>query len=111
MGEQLPIARPDALRVEAFFYFDRPKSKSKSLYHKTTKPDIDKLARSLMDGMTGVVFEDDSQVSQCWVSKFFGSPSRVEVRITTLEDEVACSVRNAKLQRKSTESAIATTTL
>lgn len=93
MGELALIERPHAVRVEAFFYFDKPKSTPRAVNHKTTKPDLDKLARSLLDGLTGIVFEDDSQVTQCWVSKFFGSPARAEIRVTSMEE--ACNVRSA----------------
>lgn len=97
MGEMPPLPRETAVRVEAFFYFDKPKSAPKRVSHKTTKPDLDKLARSLLDGLTGIAFEDDSQVTQCWVSKFFGSPARAEIRVTPME-ETACCAPNAKLQ-------------
>lgn len=94
MGELAPADRATPVRVEAFFYFDKPKSTPKRTKHKTTKPDLDKLARSLLDGLTGIAFEDDSQVTQCWVSKFFGSPARAEIRVTPMEDP--CAVPNAK---------------
>ena len=83
MGES-QILRESAVRVECHFYFAKPKSTKKSVTHKTTKPDIDKIARSLLDALTGVVFEDDSQVTQLWVSKFFDSRPRAEVRVTEL---------------------------
>lgn len=89
----LTLVRPAAVRVEAAFYFSKPKSTPKSVHHKITKPDLDKLARALLDGLTGIAFEDDSQVTQCWVNKFFGSPARAEIRITLME-EAACNARS-----------------
>lgn len=68
--------------VEAHFFFERPKSvKTK---HKTTKPDVDKLIRSLFDALTGCVFKDDSQVTDCYTYKRFGSPARCEVKVEEL---------------------------
>ena len=72
------------VRVEAMFYFTRPKSSKKGERHKITRPDLDKLARALLDAMTGTVFADDSQVSQLWVSKFLDGASKTWVRVTTL---------------------------
>jgi Holliday junction resolvase RusA-like endonuclease len=48
---------------------------------KTTKPDVDKLLRALLDSMTGVVFVDDSQVTKCQVEKRFGSPERSVISV------------------------------
>jgi Holliday junction resolvase RusA-like endonuclease len=73
------------VRVEALFYFCRPKSRKKER-HKTTAPDIDKLARALLDAMAGTVYMNDAQVSQLWVSKFFDNRARTAVRVSTIEE-------------------------
>ena len=72
----------NAVIVDARFYFDRPKSLKKAILLKTTKPDLDKLMRSLLDALTGVIYRDDSQVISAQIGKQFGSPARCEVRIT-----------------------------
>lgn len=72
------VERPSAVKVHAHFFFDRPKSQKKALA-KTTKPDADKLLRSIFDSLTGIVFEDDSQVVECAATKWYGSPARVEI--------------------------------
>jgi Holliday junction resolvase RusA-like endonuclease len=59
-----------AVHLEARFFFDPPKSRRKHQVHKITKPDLDKLARSLADSLTGIVFEDDSQISECEREEF-----------------------------------------
>jgi len=41
-----------------------------------TKPDLDKLARAILDGMTGVVFRDDAQVWELNTSKRYCSPDQ-----------------------------------
>lgn len=48
--------------VECWFYTQKPKSKPKWWRFWTTRPDIDKLARAVLDGLTGVIIADDSQV-------------------------------------------------
>lgn len=78
------LSRNQGVRVEADFFFQRPRS-VKPGRAKTTKPDVDKLARGLMDGMTSIVFEDDSQVVECVLTKRFGTPERTEVRIRVVE--------------------------
>ena len=70
------------MSITVAFFFDRPKSTKKSVRHKVTKPDIDKLARSILDALTGIAFADDSQVTELHVSKGFGSPARAEIAIS-----------------------------
>jgi hypothetical protein len=44
-------------------------------------PDLDKLVRGLNDALTGVVFEDDSQIDQIVAVKRYGVPERTEVKV------------------------------
>src|SRR5258707_1026874 len=39
-----------------------------------TKPDIDKLARSTLDSLTGLVFDDDSRIVQLVLRKEYAAP-------------------------------------
>jgi crossover junction endodeoxyribonuclease RusA len=51
------------------------------------RPDLDKLARGLLDGLTGVVWHDDEQVVDLVVRKRYapvGSSPRVDVTITPI---------------------------
>lgn len=73
-----------AVEICVDFFFDRPKSVKKSVIHKTTKPDIDKLARAILDALTGVVFKDDSQVIRLSATKQFGIPERAVVRVSEI---------------------------
>ncbi len=50
------------IMVQINFFFARPKSTKLSVFYKITKPDIDKLARGVLDSLTGTCFKDDSQV-------------------------------------------------
>jgi Holliday junction resolvase RusA-like endonuclease len=47
-----------------------------------TKPDIDKLARTTLDAMTGSVFDDDSRIADLQLSKRWAEPGREGARIT-----------------------------
>jgi len=40
----------------------------------TTKPDVDKVARAVLDALTSVVYVDDAQVTTLIVAKAYGSP-------------------------------------
>lgn len=95
---QLPVDKPlleGALRIHTAFYTMRPTShygtgknagvlKSSAPMFPTTRPDYGKLARGLDDAMTGVVYQDDSQIVKAFIEKFYGAPERVEVEIETL---------------------------
>jgi Holliday junction resolvase RusA-like endonuclease len=81
MKEHKPSGRGMPMRVMLAFYFQRPKS-VKVLAEKTTKPDIDKLCRSAIDALTGIAFEDDSQVTELFATKAFGNPPRVEITVS-----------------------------
>jgi crossover junction endodeoxyribonuclease RusA len=73
------------LSVNADFFFDKPRSAKKSLRHKITKPDADKLLRGLLDSLTGICFKDDAQVVNCTINKKFGLPARVEVSVREVD--------------------------
>lgn len=56
--------------VEARFQFSRPKSYAKSYFYRNNKrPDLDKLIRTLLDGITGILIEDDAQVNEVKATK------------------------------------------
>ena len=51
------------------------------------KPDVDKLARSLLDGMTdGGLLSDDSRVVRLHVSKVYSETPGVEVKVRAWDD-------------------------
>lgn len=68
-----------AVNVMVNFYFDKPKSVKRT--YMTTRPDLDKLVRSVNDALTGIIFKDDSQVVACAAFKFYGSPARAEIQV------------------------------
>lgn len=50
------------VRLRVAFYLPRPQSLPKRVVHHTKKPDLDKLVRSVKDGLTRVAWHDDAQV-------------------------------------------------
>ena len=87
------IAKPNAVRIVVMFGFERPKKHSTSkglrdnapLYH-TSTPDTDKLLRALLDSMSGVVFEDDSQVAVIDVRKVYLKAAVTDVRVDVVSE-------------------------
>lgn len=69
------------VEVHVDFFFDKPKSAPKKVTEKTTKPDIDKLLRGILDALTGIAYVDDAQVVRSSQSKQFGSPARAVIRV------------------------------
>jgi Holliday junction resolvase RusA-like endonuclease len=67
-GKMIPAGRPVWLSV--LFYLPRPKSRKNENYH-ATRPDLDKLIRSALDSLTGVAYEDDSQVCDLKAEKHY----------------------------------------
>lgn len=69
----LHFGRPTPVRVSIEFRLPRPKTQTKAerdVAWVTTRPDIDKLTRGVLDALTiGNVFQDDSQVAQLAIDK------------------------------------------
>ena len=72
--------------VELVFRFARPKGhfntkgqlKPNAPMHVIVKPDIDKIERSVLDGLTGVLFKDDSQVCCLYALKVYCKEGELE---------------------------------
>jgi crossover junction endodeoxyribonuclease RusA len=65
---ECPVRGP--VRVVLHFYVPRPKSlPKKTRTWPVTRPDCDKLARSVLDAVTMVIIHDDSQVVRLEVAK------------------------------------------
>lgn len=66
--------------------FSLVQAKSNKKPKPTQKPDIDKLVRAVLDGMTGSAFGDDSQVTKLIVTKKWGMYPGVGVTIAIDEE-------------------------
>jgi Holliday junction resolvase RusA-like endonuclease len=72
-----PAGKKVGLRVNVVFVL--PQAKSNKNVEAVNKPDIDKLVRAALDGMTKIVYEDDCQVVELHASKEYGSDPRMEM--------------------------------
>lgn len=78
-----------ALRIIITAYMPIPRSTSKretarlmteTVPH-TKKPDTDNLAKAVLDGLLGLAYRDDSQISELVAKKYYSLNPRVEVEI------------------------------
>lgn len=83
------IEKPNAVRVDIFAVFPVPVSWSKKrriaalqgVEHHVSRPDLDNIQKAVLDGMNGIVFEDDSQVIDSRTRKAYGTEPGVKVFI------------------------------
>ena len=60
------------VELEVMFYLDRPSSVSPTKRpYPTVPPDVDKLIRGVGDSLTGVVYDDDSQIIRTLTWKLY----------------------------------------
>lgn len=78
IGWEHPAGRHVPLRVDLNFFLE--KAKSNKCLDAVKKPDLDKLIRGCLDSMTKVIYDDDAQIIELHVAKFYGVP-RVEIRV------------------------------
>ncbi|MGA9668433.1 MAG: RusA family crossover junction endodeoxyribonuclease [Terracidiphilus sp.] len=74
------------VRVCVTFVFQKPKSAPASRTRPTVKPDLDKLARSTTDALTGVLWADDAQVVEYSLNKIYGTLEHVQVSVQLVEE-------------------------
>lgn len=84
-----------ALTVSIVFRMPRPRGHygARGLFPSSpafpaTKPDVDKLARSTLDALTGIVWDDDSRIVVLSVAKVYAEPGREGASIVVTERQV-----------------------
>lgn len=81
------------LDVEIKAFFSIPKSASRDRQEAmargellpSRKPDVDNIAKAVLDALNGVAYKDDARVVCCTCSKRYGDPARVEVSIREVQ--------------------------
>ena len=87
MGASKPLKCP----LEAFIYLSFPipasysQKRAKDCINEaikhTKKPDADNCAKSIIDGMAGIVFENDSQIVSLHIHKTYGEIAKAEILV------------------------------
>ena len=67
--------------------FNLARGKTVRRAYPTVKPDIDKLARSVLDALTGVCWQDDAQVCDLILSKRYSDTPGLTVTVSRLREE------------------------
>lgn len=70
------------VRVELQFWFEKPKTVKRT--HMSVKPDLDKLARNILDCLSGQIIKDDSQVIILNLRKEYGDRPGVLIRVAEI---------------------------
>ena len=73
----------EAVEVHLTFVMHKPKSVSRKEPH--IRPDIDKLIRAVLDGLTDVAYDDDGQVTKITAIKEYGNVEGVTIRVIDKE--------------------------
>ena len=84
MHGHAPLTTPLAVYIYAAMGIPLSWSKTKrqaalDFYIYPTRPDVDNIAKTILDGMQGVVFENDSQVTYLVVTKKYADEGSVMV--------------------------------
>lgn len=77
------------LTCEIYAYFKIPKAtskiKTKLMEEKeirpTKKPDVDNIAKIVLDALNGIAYKDDTQVVNLIVRKYYSNRPRIEINI------------------------------
>lgn len=60
----------------------KKKAKIEGVIRPTVKPDCDNLAKSILDSLNGLAYQDDKQVVELIVKKYYAENAEVRVRLT-----------------------------
>lgn len=89
-----PIDGPVSLKLVIYRPLLKSMSKKKKAeavagtFRPIKKPDVDNVAKGIMDAMTGIIWQDDKQVVSLQVSKYYSEQPRVEVQVIPLDEQV-----------------------
>lgn len=84
------IEGPVAISIVACFEIPKSASKSRQaemragLVRPTKRPDMDNIAKAILDALNGVAFKDDAQVCELSVSKVWADEPSVRIEVKKL---------------------------
>lgn len=105
MAGRDPLEGPVWVRIDAFIPIPKSTPKYKQALMRAgemrpaKKPDLDNIAKAILDGINAIVFVDDSQVCALGLRKFYSDHPRVETTVGQIpEPENARKTRNSARQ-------------
>lgn len=83
-----------ALKIRIDFYMYIPKNTSKKRRKlkndkeilPTKRPDFDNLTKSITDALNGLAFEDDNQIAEAHIYKYYSDEPRAVVKIEKIQE-------------------------
>lgn len=83
-----------ALKIRIDFYMYIPKNTSKKRRKlkndkeilPTKRPDFDNLTKSMTDALNGLAFEDDNQIAEAHIYKYYSDEPRAVVKIEKIQE-------------------------
>lgn len=60
----------------------KKQAKIEGMIRPTVKPDCDNLAKSILDSLNGLAYQDDKQVVELSIKKYYAENAEVRVRLT-----------------------------
>lgn len=87
------LSHPGYIALEIDFVMPIPKSTSKKDKERMTngivphvkKPDIDNMCKFVMDSLNGILWQDDSMISELETTKFYGPVAKTVITVTYLD--------------------------
>ena len=82
-----PFEGPVSMLISAFYQIPKSASKrrreamARHLIPPTTRPDLDNIAKIIMDALAGIAYEDDKQITSCSINKLYSDEPKVIVNI------------------------------
>jgi len=73
------VPKPGGVRIEACCSYLAPRAPAGA--YPTRPPDVDKVARALLDALTGIAYVDDAQVVELLISKRYGAEAAITITI------------------------------
>ena len=70
---------PDPVKIEMRFFMPRPKTVKRP--EPSVAPDLDKLIRAVLDGLTAIAYIDDGQVTEIVAQKAYGERIGVSISL------------------------------
>jgi Holliday junction resolvase RusA-like endonuclease len=73
------------ISISLTFYLKPPKKYTKKMdTPHVTRPDVDNLAKAILDGLEGILYKNDAQVTTLYAHKCYGDKPRVGVSVSEL---------------------------